>query len=565
MVLLSKLMSLVTLKKRGRDLTKQAQAKAMASRTADYTNALSTLSQVTATLTTLLFGFVSAYYLFLQDRSTQYKDRIAQSRSEIRDSLRQFHREWPNSFSHLPDTLVQGYREVSASTNETLPRASVIAELVEDLCRAPYRIEREVRHGGAPIRHWKAACYVQLLGEIAQLMTVRADSLEPVGVFPTGSAEIGFDEWREDFNSLREAVTLIPSLTKDMEKEIDAYTGTLPDGIAPTKKALFAQATFRNEVLKAQPMLLTEWNRLQEKVDDISKQDALLSEYRFSDRVDLVLLGLFGSLSTLFGVVVPLLMLTKSRAGMNPSIVKGTMITTLLFTGLSFAEFGTSVMGAPKPNWRLYLVGRWYAPICHRLGDRDYLTNDGWVLQTGYIADALASPEAERFPPPVTKALLKYASEVNAYNDRALALSAKLAESLKRHIFAAAYPDVHGRVLSLRPAQFVDASTFEKALSEIKDLEGESSLVVDISMPSSQEADTWVALCGPKNQLLMYIAELEKGLADEDEARAFLEARDSLRQAARQLRETLTAEVQSVGGSVAQVDRSESRKGDPKR
>ena len=47
----------------------------------------STLGQITATLLSLLFAFVTAYYVFMRDRSTQFADRIEQDKLDIRDSL----------------------------------------------------------------------------------------------------------------------------------------------------------------------------------------------------------------------------------------------------------------------------------------------------------------------------------------------------------------------------------------------------------------------------------------------------------------------------------------------
>src|SRR5260370_32309775 len=76
-----------------------------------YQALFSTLGQIVVTLLSLLFASISAYYVFLQDRTTQFSDKIEREKLEIGDSLIQFRAGWPWLLSTLvPPEFQDKYR-----------------------------------------------------------------------------------------------------------------------------------------------------------------------------------------------------------------------------------------------------------------------------------------------------------------------------------------------------------------------------------------------------------------------------------------------------------------------
>src|SRR5262249_48170415 len=91
--------------------------------------AMSTLAESTASVLAVLLASVAAFYVFLQDRSADFNDRIEQARFTIRDSLLALGTSWINQQTYVPVDLNVRYRELNPTKSEVDLAIQAMADL----------------------------------------------------------------------------------------------------------------------------------------------------------------------------------------------------------------------------------------------------------------------------------------------------------------------------------------------------------------------------------------------------------------------------------------------------
>jgi len=186
-------------------------------------NFYSTLVQVVATSIGILLASITAYFVFLQDRNMQFRDKIEQEKFEIRDLLLELGGlNWPGGLAHyVPPEFAEHYRlkHPNESRQEFLMRATgdlffqkpeltdLILELhATDCFKGP----------------WRGRVYFWLLNEGLTTITLNTPDAQ-IAVFPHSREDFGFERWRDDFNKLRGPIQLLSDIRADMIQDFNQF------------------------------------------------------------------------------------------------------------------------------------------------------------------------------------------------------------------------------------------------------------------------------------------------------------------------------------------------------
>ncbi len=242
-------------------------------------NFLSAFAQVTATLFTLFLAAVTAYFVFLQDRSTQFSDKVTAVKLDMRDQLLQLRTTWPWTLTYLPPDFKAKYR----SRHPNKSGADLVAQAAADLLfqnRELIDTVHELRSKDAA-GPWQGRVYFFVLTEGVTVITVGTpDTLtKPEGVFPSSAEGPGFGQWRAAFNKLRVSLRILRDVRPSMKADFHRF-------ILPRQEASSSHTAVVEDLhSRAIDAFFQTVESVGAKLNEIEKLELSLPRYSFAERV----------------------------------------------------------------------------------------------------------------------------------------------------------------------------------------------------------------------------------------------------------------------------------------
>jgi hypothetical protein len=315
---------------------------------------LATLATTVATLLTILLAAITAYFVFLRERTATFSDRIFDERLTIREHLEPLHKLGPADM-FAPPNFAKKYR----AKYPTKSRVELVSTLASQLFWfdgsrvAKDFIEADKSYGG---ESWKGRLYFFFLKQSADIIAPQFEQWKPRReTFPFAAVETGFDAWRTEFErlapSIRDALRLRQSMTEDFARFKGGIPGT-PDYYLSSADGFFATV----ESISA-------------SLSKIDKLESSRKRYTFSG-LHIRSLSILCFLSFAFGVLIPLVVLI--HPGIVTIRVAATLVgIALITTMLSFFQFGRhlfqSTKASSKSERAAYLRLQWYQPLLDQM------------------------------------------------------------------------------------------------------------------------------------------------------------------------------------------------------
>jgi hypothetical protein len=393
----------------------------------DYQALFSTLAQITATVLGILAAFFAAYFVFLQQQSAQFEDKIEQEKLEIRSSLLRLRGNWPWM---LTTFLPMEFQSAYSAKYPDISEDGLVTQLAVDLnfnspklSEAISDVQPKDAHGGS----WRWRLYFLGLNNTVSVITVGApDSrTKPQGVFPSSPHGIGFDEWRHTFEKMNNGITLLSIRKREMVAD---FSNDIAKNVDPawhksvhSELFLTAVTTFFDEVQQVQNRLL-----------EIDKQKILQKKYSFYDRLHLWSVATLSVCALLFGVLVPLMLLTTPKVEMTTTVSVVLTLVALLFTFGAVIQLGWDAMKPVLVTREDYVKERWLTPMLRDLEQQKPIFQNGAQIELEYFLNARNSDEKALFQAQISEALGQFIQDGTKYNEATRILVEKVVATIKQ-------------------------------------------------------------------------------------------------------------------------------------
>ncbi len=425
---------------------------------------LSTLASVSVTILTLLAASYAAYAVFFSQQAAKFDDLIAEDKVVVRDRLMTLRTHWNGSLGFfLNPEFRDNYRHRLGGT----AGAAFVNRAATDVVFNGKEMQEalaEVRTAETMPGPEKGRVYLWALNEAISFLTRGVDQAQSkVDVYPANAGAPGFEEWRQDFEAVGQAVGILGVMKDSMLQDFGQFLAIRPE-TQRNSLGPFAQTSVTNA--------LTDVESIRATLKDIDKQSLLKRPYSFFERTHGKWILVLVSLAFITGVVVPVALLATN---INQSNVAGIslLVATLALSIGSVALFGWDVLHKPEPKKENYVIARWQADLLQKLKDGNARLNQGDLLGRDEFLDAKSSREAASFPETVRNALDQYSAATETYNQVALALSLKICEAMRSD------PKLSPRLsppatqtwsssVTLSPLQILDLEAVDKALASVK-------------------------------------------------------------------------------------------------
>lgn len=497
-----------------------------------------TLAQISATLLAILAAAVAAYFVFLQDRSAQFEDKIQQNKIAIAESLFDLRAAWPPALSmYFPAEFHDSYR----SRYPNQGRAQLISQAAIDLIfghRAMTETLDEVDDSlGGP---WEGRAYFWILSQAVNVLTVGMVDTpsSPQGVFPSSATGPGFAEWRRDFNELRPVASLFSDFKEPMLSSFEQFAKNLPSATRSSGSSHYAS--------RAAERFINQFDNLNAKLADIDRQKVLKESYSFPRRINSVWLMILCGMALVLGVVFPLAVLALE---LEPSRVAGIAILTAAMALLlgAFIQFGWDIASPVKIDPREYLSGRWLNPLLNQLRTHEAKVQHAGLLDLDMVIDASNSADRKAFSLELSESLVAYLAAAKNYNKEALKLNNKVVDRI--HSDATLGPLLTKSSGRGGPSLYPSDVFNERRLDEVsKQLvrTPNSNISIEVDMPRWTKVTARIpgnAFAGEPSRLIEALKTIGKELVESPEERDFLRVKEQLTRDADRLRAALESEL----------------------
>jgi hypothetical protein len=504
-----------------------------------YQNLFSTLAQITATILSLLFAFITAYYVFLQDRATQFEDKIEQEKLEIRDSLLQLRSSWPWTLDSLvPPEFKDRYRSKYPNKSEIDLVMQAAIDLIFDNKEMQDALS-EVKDKDSFSGSLKGRVYLLCLTRAVTVITVGTPDTrtKPEGVFPSSPGGVGFDEWRADFEKLKPTVELLTFSREEMESDFTKFVSHQSDPqIWNRYSMLYREAV--DHFFKGVQIVKSH-------LIEIDKQKLLKKRYSFSERVHTRLLLGLCAFSFMCGVVLPLLLLGLPELEMTSITAIVITLVAVIFPLGAVVQFGRDVTKPVETDRMDYIISRWYSPLVMEIDRQQGTFENGGLLDLEYFINARNSVDKTWFGKDVTEAIDLFIQKAEKYNEAAFALNKKVIEAIRQDKILG--PIVHkyrGNKggLILYPATFLQTQKISEFLNNFD--YNSSDISIEVLMPRWSRVEMKI----PGSEFASRSAELKKILESIsiqvlqfNEAKSFIEAKKSMHHSMSNLKQIIKA------------------------
>jgi hypothetical protein len=339
---------------------------------------LATLAPTIATLLAILLAAVTAYFVFLRERTTDYSDRIFDERLAIREHLEPLSK--LQQFDRLDSLNFARKYRVKYPTKSRVDLVTQLASqlfwfdgsrVVKDF------IDEDEQHRG---ESWKGRLYYFFLKQTADIIAPQFDQWRPRReTFPFALVETGFEVWRSDFEklgrSIKDAIRMRQSMTKDFGK------------FSPSPEDWELQ---KDRYASAADEFFAAIGSINASLSKIDKLKSAQNRY-ISSGLHIKFLLFLCLLSFVFGVLVPLAAL--AFPGMMPDWMKAALGgVAMLATILSSLQFGRDLFRSPeavsKSERNLYVRMQWYAPIIDQMKSLEQKFSLRGPLDLDFFSDA---------------------------------------------------------------------------------------------------------------------------------------------------------------------------------
>jgi hypothetical protein len=425
---------------------------------------LSTLASVSVTILVLLAASYAAYAVFFGQQTAKFDDLIAEDKVTVRDRLLTLRAHLNVSLAFfLNPEFKDNYRHRLGG----IAGAAFVNRATTDVVFGGQEMQQalaELRATETMPGPEKGRVYLWALNETISFLTKGMDQAQGQGdVFPTSAGGAGFEEWRQDFDGVSQAVGILSVMRESMLKDFSQFLATRPEtqrnSIAP-----FAQTSVTN--------VFDDVESIRATLKDIDKQLLLKRPYAFSERTHGKWILVLGSLAFIAGVAVPIALLATNISQSTVAGISLLVATLALLIG-SITLFGWDVLHKPEVNKGNYVRARWRAALLQRLKEDNTRLAQGSLLGRDDFLDARSSREASTFPQIVRDRLDQYSSATEAYNQVALALSIKITDNARSDAklsprLALPATQTWSGSMTLSPLQILDHQAVDNALASLK-------------------------------------------------------------------------------------------------
>lgn len=387
-------------------------------------NFLSTLAQLSGTLLSIFLAAVIAYYVFLQDRSSQLREQIEQFRLDISESLILLRTKWPwNLTMYLPLEFKDAYRSKYPDKTQSEFFSAAVGDVIFQNPKLEEALS-EVRNKDPFKGHRYGRVYYWILNEGVEAITVgTADARpKPDEVFPSKPQGPGFDEWRASFKTLAGPIQFLSDFQLNFHQDFKQFTNELPQEYRNMRLLEFYE--------RGVQLFFNEVGTVKTKLNEMEKQEAIMKAYSFSGRVHLASLVILTCIAVLLGILVPLILLALSKDP-TPTLAIVLLISSLSAMGGAFFQFSWDVSRSLEFDEKAYVKARWYVFLNKEIERQIKNLDNGGMVDTDYFIDARNSSDKKRFPDSLVQRLENFINQANNYNDIAQKFNALFLQTLK--------------------------------------------------------------------------------------------------------------------------------------
>lgn len=505
---------------------------------------LSTLAQLSATILAILLTAIIAYFVFLQDRSAQFRDGIDEAKFAIKDALIDLRTRWPWTLTmYMPPEFNEKYRSKYATKSHTDLIYQAAADLVfnnREMAETLLELRDQAQQRGP----FPGRIYFWILTEAVTEITVGSPDAhtKPEGVFPSSVQGPGFEQWRSDFEKLQGTFQLLSDFQKNMTDDFKQYIAELPSDSSKemfTKLYVNAVVDFFNkiEIVKA-------------KLNELNKLELLMKAYSFSDRIHLWSLFILLGLTTILGIILPLILLAL------PKEITSTVGIVLLFTALisiggSFSQFVYDVSRPLSFDRKAYISTRWYSFLLKEMERQRPKLENGGLLDVEFFVNALNSDDKKHFSHEAIRALEEYINCANFYNDRARDFNSIFLEAIRKDkqlgTLVSNHKSLKGGPVLYPYYVLLDEDKWRSHLDGfLRSLQGgDMDISIEVLMPRWTRVEFKIpgrAFSASPTKLTESLTAIRAVVNNAESAKQFLQARTELQTCTKRLQEVMNRE-----------------------
>ncbi len=483
-----------------------------------------TLAQTTAAFLGILAASVAAFYIFLQDKTTQYDLRREETQMQIRSTLMDLRRSWPATFGH---ELTYEFAGIYRAKHPGKSQVELVRQAAfdfgfndPDLYGAISKLNNKYN---IPERPWRGRLAFWILTEFVSIVTGGPldTRTKPEGVFPMAPLGPGFDEWRREFQRLTDVVSIFQFHREEVVADFNAYANEVHAVFWPQYSG------------PALEQLLSALQRIYAGLEEIDKISILKTQYSFSRRVHIVLLGVLGSLSFLIGIVIPMLFLAGAWGTRSTPI----FATTILVGTLTFTLGAGFILArdlATRPTTTPYTRVRWLEPMLVELKEVHQQLSLGGLVDVDFFSEVLLREDRASLSESIHGVLQRFCTSARRYNAAASRLSERASGTISSDevlgkIFVRPWT-TGGTGTILTPADMIDRTKIAEAVKALR-ANASTNLMIEMRLNRGSQSlgGFSPAALRASPAPLARLEDISVVLSATDEARSFEVERDQLR------------------------------------
>ncbi len=392
---------------------------------------LPTLVQTITAVLGILLAAITAYFVFLQSKSAEFDDQIAAERTKIHNDIAQLQGHWRST---LTTFMPPGFMDRFSANNREVRGAELVNRLTLSVTFQDESLLSsftETAYGdNADAAHVQSRAYFVALDEALKVLSAEQQlaphafvlgAAEPrmAGTFPGSPGELGYEEWRREFDIIGTALRVLQSQETVRVSDFKAFLKRRP--------ALLPYVDYYEKDVRD---FFSTVESVRAHILNIDSLEVSRSQYYFQKRVSFrPLLALIIS-AAVVGILVPLFLITTPPLSMTSLAANTMLLASFTLTVGSLILFGVDVARPLRPEPKAYVVERWLRAITADVGGSEMYLVSGATLSAEHIEGLLKSDEAGRLPPSLLESLGNYGALLEKYNSATEALDAAVVRQL---------------------------------------------------------------------------------------------------------------------------------------
>lgn len=497
---------------------------------------LSSLVQLTSTILSILLAALSAYYVYLEDKTAHFADQIQANKLEIGDALKNLVGNWPQDIAmYLPVEFRDEYRSkypekggldfVEQAARDVLFLNAPLVQAIEHT--------REKEKLGGP---WQGRAYFWVLDEAVGSLTLASRYTEsnPRNVFPWSMDGPGFEQWRQEFRKVRGILSVLADYQPQMLLDFQQFVQTLPQQYKTMNLATHYQ--------RGTETFFKQLRLVGNRLDEIDKYAVSAKQYSFWEKVQVQKILILCAIAIIAGILFPQSLL----AHRSIPVIFGKLLFLVSVTSLGLAslQFARDISMPVTIDWESYIDARWYEPILRQVQHQKARFDNGGMINAEYCIEAVRSEDSAHFDHKLLDAIKKYVASVDGYNKAAQAFNHLALNRMRQDTVIQAasrnFKSLRGRA-TFYPYYLIDErkwNAFKNAA--IRKAEGDIS--VEVWGPSWSRTEFQIPghlFTQVPSKLLIAMEVVGSSVKSEPEAKDFMKVRESMSKTSDYLTEVL--------------------------